>query len=542
MTKPTISSLLRQSAARYGSLPFIIEDDKLTSFEDFDQQVDRMAGVLLGQGVEPGNHVGIWLPNCREWVLSFCAAARIGAVAVPINTRYRADEVAYVLERADVKAIIMRRRMWKTDYYEMLCSIVPDLASPGAGSLSLAQLPALRSVMLVDDEAPGRALAMPRLLTEASLKGVSEAEAQTGWSSLLLISFTSGTTGKPKGVMHSHGVIRQATRVGEAMHVEAGDRVMAHMPFYHSAGLFMALIPALALGAALVPMVQWEPRKALDLIASTGITMFGGVPTHFYDLVDTMAQSPADTSSLKGAWIGGSAVMQETFERIKQTLGIDPLLSTYGMTENTISTSFNAWDDPVDVCCRNRAPLLAECEVRIVDPIACQPVPAGQDGEIWCRGDTVMLGYYKDAEATAATLTADGWLRTGDIGNFDERGYLCVTARLKEMLKVGGTNTSPIEIEQYLAGHPQIKSSVVVGVSDERMGQVPYAFVQLVEDATLTSQEVIDYCSARIAQYKVPRFVSFVQEFPRTETGKVRRAVMATMAEEEVGQVKSSSA
>ncbi|RYE53334.1 MAG: AMP-binding protein, partial [Hyphomicrobiales bacterium] len=235
-------------------------------------------------------------------------------------------------------------------------------------------------------------------------------------------------------------------------------------------------------------------------------------------------------------------VMQETFERIKQTLGIDPLLSTYGMTENTISTSFNAWDDPVDVCCRNRAPLLAECEVRIVDPIACQPVPAGQDGEIWCRGDTVMLGYYKDAEATAATLTADGWLRTGDIGNFDERGYLCVTARLKEMLKVGGTNTSPIEIEQYLAGHPQIKSSVVVGVSDERMGQVPYAFVQLVEDATLTSQDVIDYCSARIAQYKVPRFVSFVQEFPRTETGKVRRAVMATMAEEEVGQVKSSSA
>ena len=540
MTKPTISALLRQSATRYGPLPFIIEDDKLTTFRDFDMEVDRMSGVLLGQGVGAGDHVGIWLPNCREWVLAFCAAARIGAVAVPINTRYRADEVAYVIAHADVKAVIMRRQMWKTDYYEMLCSIAPELDVSGPGPLQLARFPALRSVILVDEQAAGGALALPSLLAQANVHGVHEAERNTSWSSLLLISFTSGTTGKPKGVMHNHGVIRQATRVGEAMHVEAGDKVMAHMPFYHSAGLFMALIPALALGAALVPMVQWDPRKALDLIASEKITMFGGVPTHFYDLVDAMRQSPADTSSLKGAWIGGSAVMQETFERIKQTLGIDPLLSTYGMTENTISTSFNAWDDPVEVCCRNRAPLLADCEVKIVDPIACQPVAPGQDGEIWCRGDTVMMGYYKDPDATAATLTSDGWLRTGDIGNFDERGYLCVTARLKEMLKIGGTNTSPIEIEQYLAGHPEIKSSVVVGVSDDRMGQVAYAFVQLVKDSRLSSQEVIDYCATRISQHKVPRFVSIVDEFPRTETGKIRRAVMARLAEEEVGQVKAS--
>lgn len=533
MHKPTIGELLRESASRYPDLPFIVEDDRSTTFAEFDDEVDRLATGLLKLGVSSGDHIGIWLPNSRAWVLSFCAAARIGAVIVPVNTRYKADEASYVIQQSSIKVLIMLHRMWKTDYYDTLARLAPELPDQAGDSLELASFPDLKTVVVIADEAPRGTITMASLTGELDSASVRNAEQQVKWSALLLISYTSGTTGKPKGVMHHHGVIRQSTKVGLAMQVEAGDRVMAHMPFYHSAGLFMGLIPALALGAALVPMVQWDAMQALELIERHRITMFGGVPTHFYDLVDAVRQTPADTTSIKAAWIGGSAVMQETFENIKRTLGIHRLLSTYGMTENTISTSFNAWDDPVDVCCRNRAPLLSDCEVRIVDPVSLETLGPNRDGEVWCRGETVMMGYYKDPDATRSAITADGWLRTGDIGNIDERGYLAITGRLKEMLKIGGTNTSPIEIEQYLAGHPDIKSSVVVGVSDERLGQVPYAFVQAAPDTCLSSKDVIDYCASRIAHYKVPRYVRFVDEFPRTETGKIKRAVMAQLAEKD---------
>jgi fatty-acyl-CoA synthase len=355
--------------------------------------------------------------------------------------------------------------------------MAPELPQQDAQALSLAAFPKLRNVLVLADAAPPGMLPFATAMSH-SLDGVREAEARVSPDDLLLICYTSGTTGKPKGVMHNHGVIRQATKVGLAMRAETGGRVLGHMPFYHSAGLFMAIIPAISLGLAMVPMVQWDPDLALELIARERITMFGGIPTHFYDLVEEHRLRNADTSSLKAAWIGGSAVMQETFEKIKRSLKLERLLSTYGMTENTVSTSFNAWDDPAEICCRNMAPILSDCEVRIVDPNTLQEVPRGKEGEIWCRGETVMIGYYKDPEATKATITPDGWLRSGDIGTLDERGYLTVTARLKEMLKVGGTNTSPIEIEQQLAAHPGIRSSVVVGAPDDRLGQVAYAFIQ----------------------------------------------------------------
>jgi fatty-acyl-CoA synthase len=528
--RPTIGSLLRDGARDHGPRPFIKDERGSIGFAAFDAEVDRFAAGLLRLGIGRGDHVAIWLPNGRDWIRAFCAAARIGAVIVPVNTRYKLEEARYVIAQSDAKALVMMPGMWRTDFYAMLCDMAPGLAAGTPSRIDVPELPALRTVVLQAE------VALPGTITAADLMAgapaeVAAAEAAVRPADLLLICYTSGTTGKPKGVMHSHHVIRQATRVGTAMQVEPGDRVMAHMPFYHSAGLFMALIPALALGATLVPMVQWDTKDALRLIAADRVTMFGGIPTHFYDMVAALRDEPTDTSSLKAAWIGGSAVMQETFESIKRTLGLERLLSTYGMTENTISTSFNAWDDPVEVCCRNKAPLLSDCEVRIVHPETLAVLPPGQDGEVWCRGDTVMIGYYKDPEATRATVTPDGWLRTGDIGNLDENRYLTITSRLKEMLKIGGTNASPIEIEQHLAAHPAIRSSVVVGAPDERLGQVAFAFVELNPGSTATGEEIVRFCKDRMADYKVPRHVAFVTEFPRTATGKIQRAVLAKQAE-----------
>lgn len=533
--RPTIGSLLRDAAREHGLTPFIKDEAGTITFAEFDREVDRFAAGLLRLGIGRGDHVAIWLPNGRAWIRAFCAAARVGAVIVPVNTRYKLDEARYVIEQSDAKALVMMPGMWRSDFHAMLKSMAPGITEGTPGRIAVPELPALRTVVLEAEKA------LPGTITAAELMaggtgGVAEAEAAVKSPDMLLICYTSGTTGKPKGVMHSHHVIRQATRVGTAMGVEPGDRVMAHMPFYHSAGLFMALIPALALGATLIPMVQWDTKEALRLIAGERVTMFGGIPTHFYDMVGELRDRPTDTSSLKAAWIGGSAVMQETFESIKRTLGLDRLLSTYGMTENTISTSFNAWDDPVEVCCRNKAPLLSDCEVKIVNPETLAEMPAGQDGEVWCRGDTVMIGYYKDPDATRATVTADGWLRTGDIGNLDERRYLTITSRLKEMLKIGGTNASPIEIEQHLAAHPAIRSSVVVGAPDERLGQVAYAFVELNPGAAVTGEEIVRFCKDRMADYKVPRHVSFVTEFPRTATGKIQRSVLAKEAEERLAE------
>jgi fatty-acyl-CoA synthase len=524
--RPTIGGLLREAAQRHGTTPFIADDSGSITFAAFDHEVDRLAFGLLRLGIGRGDHVAIWLPNGRDWIRAFCAAARIGAVIVPVNTRYKLDEARYVIEQSDAKALFMLPGMWRTDFYAMLLQMAPGLADGVPGALSVPELPLLRLVVLQDETARPGTVTAASLMADA-VPDVAAAEATVQPSDLLLICYTSGTTGKPKGVMHNHHVIRQATRVGTAMRVEPGDRVMAHMPFYHSAGLFMALIPALSLGATLVPMVQWDTAAALKLIADKRITMFGGIPTHFYDMVEQVRAAPADTSSLKAAWIGGSAVMQETFESIQTTLKIGRLLSTYGMTENTISTSFNAWDDPVEICCRNKAPLLSDCEVRIVHPEALTDAVTGEDGEVWCRGDTVMIGYYKDPDATRATVTPEGWLRTGDIGNLDANRYLTITSRLKEMLKIGGTNASPIEIEQHLAAHPAIRSSVVVGAPDERLGQVAYAFVELNPGAMVTADEIVRFCKDRMADYKVPRHVAFVTEFPRTATGKIQRSVLA---------------
>ena len=531
MERITIGALLRRAAQEHGDRLFLIDEEERSTFAEVDQAVDRLAAGLLAIGIGPGDHVGIWLPNGADWVRAFCACARIGAVVVPVNTRYKADEARDIIERSDAKALFMLPRKWKTDYHAMLAGMAPELLQQTDGDLRLEAFPVLRSIIAVGGEAPAGTRPIASLPSD-DVEAVRRVEAGVTPDDLLLICFTSGTTGKPKGVMHNHGVIRQSTRVGEAMHVVPGDRVLAHMPFYHSAGLFMALIPALSLGAGLVLMQQWDPAQALRLIESERVSMFGGIPTHFYDLVDRPELPGTDTSSLKAAWIGGSAVMQETFERTMRALRLDRLLSTYGMTENTISTSFNAWDDPVEVCCRNTAPLLSDCEVRIVNPDTLSDVAPGKDGEIWCRGRTVMLGYYKDPEATAAVITPDGWLRTGDLAHFDAQGYLTLTGRLKEMLKVGGTNTSPIEIEQHLAAHPGVKSSVVVGAPDERLGQVAYAFIERASGSAVSEADIVQFCKSRMADYKVPRHIAFVDEFPRTATGKIQRAVLAKAAEE----------
>jgi len=541
----TLGQALRRSSTRWPDQDFFKTEDVTVSFLQFDQQVDQFARALLALGLKRHDHVAVWLGNSLEWTLTFCACARIGAVLVPINTRYTASEAGYILAQSDSKALVMTSTLYGLNYLDMLEQIVPSLTKAQHDLLEVKELPALKRIILTEPEnATGQATTsshlpvytvhLESLMKRAQARELLQtAEQAVTIEDVLLICYTSGTTGKPKGVMHNHRVLKQATRVGLALDLKPGGRILGHMPLYHVAGLYMGFVPALTLGACFINMLQWETTRALDLLEKERITAFGGIPTHFVDLVNHPTVTQRDLSSVENAWIGGSPVMQATFEKFKTVLGLKQLMSTYGMTENTISTSFNRLTDPIEVCCQNRAPILGPSEVKIIDPVTQTEQPRGAVGEIWCRGETVMLGYYKNPEATRATITDEGWLKTGDLGRFDTEGFLSVTGRLKEMYKTGGTNVYPAEVEQFLVQHPAIAIVAIVGVPDTRLDEVGFAFIQTHPGMHITHAELRAFCKGKLADYKVPRYLKLLEAIPRTTTGKVQRSALLELANAE---------
>lgn len=512
----TVGQALRRSARLYPEHVFFKGEGVHESFAEFDHAGDRLASGLLQLGIGRGDHVALWLPNSREWALSFSACARIGAVVVPINMRYTAPEAAYILRQSDARLLILMRRLWGKDFAQLLAGILPELSG---GSV-------LRNVVWIERGGEAGLDFESIAAQEIDRAAVAAAEASVSPRDPLLICYTSGTTGEPKGAIHDHRVIKQATRVGLSMCLEPGGAVLGHMPLYHVAGLYMALLPAMTLGGCFVNMRQWDAKRALELMEQEKVTCFGGIPTHFVDLVNDPSLPRRDLSSLKVAWIGGSPVMQATYDRYLAALGLRHLLSTYGMTENTISTTFNRVDDPRSACSENRAPVLGDTEVRVVDPASGRPLAAGEVGEVWCRGETVMMGYYKNPEATHAAITGEGWLKTGDLGRFDERGFLSITGRLREMYKSGGTNVYPAEIEQHLSRHPAVKLAAVIGVPDERLGEVGVAFVEVNEGCTFDAAAMREHCKGVLADYKVPRRLQIVEALPRTTTGKIQKSAL----------------
>ena len=541
----TLGQALRRSSTRWPDQDFFKTADVTVSFLQFDQQVDQFAQALLALGLKRHDHVAVWLGNSLEWALTFCACARIGAVLVPINTRYTASEAGYILAQSDAKALVMTSALYGLNYLTMLEQIAPSLAEAQHALLELKELPALKRIILTEPEnatvqaatggpLPTYAVHLEALMKRAQARELLQtAEQSVSVEDVLLICYTSGTTGKPKGVMHNHRVLKQATRVGLALDLKPGGRILGHMPLYHVAGLYMGFVPALTLGACFINMLQWETTRALDLLEKERITAFGGIPTHFVDLVNHPTVMQRDLSTVENAWIGGSPVMQATFEKFKTVLGLKQLMSTYGMTENTISTSFNRLTDPIEVCCQNRAPILGPSEVKIIDPVTQKEQPRGSVGEIWCRGETVMLGYYKNPEATRATITDEGWLKTGDLGRFDTEGFLSVTGRLKEMYKTGGTNVYPAEVEQFLVQHPAIAIVAIVGVPDTRLDEVGFAFIQTHPGMHITHAELRAFCKGKLADYKVPRYLKLLEAIPRTTTGKVQRSALLELANAE---------
>lgn len=530
----TIGRALSRAARLWGGRPFLIDGARRLSFAETDHEVDRHARGLLAAGVGRGDVVAIWLPNCIEWALVWLACARIGAAAVPINTRYRADEVEYVLRHSRAAMLVMAARLWTTDYLAILRSFVPEMDDEQrGGALNAARLPALRWVLLRGDAETGAAASLASLLASGDTlpKGRLEAAARAVVAEdTTIIVYTSGTSGRPKGARQAHRILRNGANIGRSRHYEAGDVVLGHMPFYHVAGSVATLIPALQFGQAVVLMHSWAPAEALALIEAERVNVFGGIPTHFIDLLQTLGEKRLQRDTIRSAWIGGAAVPPEVARRAVERLGIHSLAAVYGMTETGGATTYTEWGAPIELVCANKGKQIGDFELRITDPLRGTPLPPGSDGEIRVRGYLVMQGYFDDQEATNAAITPDGWFRTGDLGRLDSDGNLTITGRLKEMFIVGGTNAYPAEIERFIGQHPAVAQAVVCGVPDARLGEVCFAFVEARPGATLCADEIIAFCRARMADYKVPRFVRILGELPRTATNKIERHTLQGMA------------
>lgn len=531
----TLGEALRKGAREHPERIALVGEGRRFAYAEVDRRVDALALGLARLGIARGDQVALWMSNVPSWVVCWAACARLGAVLVPINTRYKLDEVEYILRQSDARALIMMDRYWSIDFLGMLRTIVPELDASEPGALRCGRLPELRSVVLWNNATADGTLSLDTLIADGAraLDGGAKLPDENPADPIVIV-YTSGTTGHPKGAVHSHVLLRNVANIVRCMHVEDGDVVLGHMPYYHVAGAFAGICVALMVSGTLVCMPHWVPDEALDTIARERVAIFGGIPTHFIDCLDAQRRRPRDTSSLKSAWIGGAPVTPDVALAVVEELGLDALQAVYGMTETTSMTTLSEFGGPPEILCDNKGRVIGEFEVKVCDPVTGEPRATGDVGEIWVRGHLVMLGYYKDAKATAAAITPEGWFKSGDLGVFDHAGFLKVTGRLKDMFIVGGTNAFPAEIERVLQSHAQIKQAIVVGVPDRRLGEVGYAFVQPHADAAISASEIVAFCKEKMADYKVPRHVELVSAFPQTSTGKIQRHVLAKAARERV--------
>ena len=526
-TDKKIGEALRRSAEQWPDHDFVVGMDERVTYCEFDERVDRLSTGLLGLGVTRGDHVACWLTNEPDWILTWLACCRIGATVVSINTRYKTQEVEFILRQSDAKLLVAMPQYWEIDYLAMIEEMVPGFERSTPGALQCEKLPELRGIVLWKDEQhPGTVSLQSLWAGEADHEALDMAAATLETEDPVIIIYTSGTTGIPKGAMHCHRVLLEGRDIAKALHMEAKDNVLCHLPLYHVAGSVATVMPAMQHGATIVTMDQWEPAAAIDLIERERINIMGGIPTHFIDMLSVPGVENRDTHCLKSAWIGGAPVTPKLARQAKDILNFDALQAVYGLTETMGGTTLSEFEAPIEVTCENKGKPIGEFEVKVTRNDAGEAAPIGEDGEIWVRGYTVMLGYYKNEEATREAINQDGWFKTGDLGHYDADGYLKITGRAKEMFIVGGSNAYPAEIERYLETHPKVGQAGVCGAPHERLGEVCFAFIMPKEGERVEAGEIVDFCRGQIADYKVPRHVEIVDDFPRTSTNKIQRYIL----------------
>ncbi len=587
---PTIPAAVADVAARLGDREAIVDpiDDiadrassgsggfRTWTWGDVARETDRAAAAFIAAGIERGDRAAIWAPNCAEWVIALFGLQSAGAVLVPLNTRYKGAEAADIIERSGARILVTVDGFLGNHYVGMLVGhdlphlerIVVLRSGPPGVEAAASTEPAVAPSTLGATDAAQRPLAAPNPTVGTTSGTVSAAAGEPGpagglptqgWDDFLAsgeavgitadqvaarrnevqptdtadLLFTSGTTGKPKGVICDHSqVLRTVATWANVVGLDEEDRYLAINPFFHSFGYKAGIVAWLTTGCVLVPMPVFDVPEAMRLISEQRISMIPGPPTLYQTILNHPDRARLDSSSLRLAVTGAASVPVSLIEQMRTDLGFDTVITAYGLTEACgFATMCRRGDDATTIATTSgRA--MPGIDVRVVDDHN-ERLPAGEAGEVVVRGYNVMAGYFENPEATAEAIDADGWLHTGDVGVMDERGYLKITDRKKDLFISGGFNAYPAEIENLLLGHPQIAQVAVVGVPDERLGEVGAAFVVATDGTTPDPDEIISWARANMANFKVPRIVRVVDALPFNAGGKVMKFELRDQLERE---------
>lgn len=512
----TIGEALVQAAARWGGREALVscEQGIRWTFAELLDRADAVAAGMIALGLKPGERIGIWAHNCVEWTVTQFAAARAGLVLVTINPSYRTSEAAFTIAKAGLAALVFADRFKTSDYASMVEEIGPAL--PALRRIICIGLPTNPGWIAFDDLA-GHADAAARRRFAEIVRTLTATDA-------INIQFTSGTTGQPKGATLSHrNILNNGLFVGLAQRLQPGDRICIPVPLYHCFGMVMGNLACLTHGATMVyPSAGFAPGTVLETIERERCTALYGVPTMFIALLGHADLGRFDMSSLRTGIMAGAVCPEPLMRGVIERLHMPEITIAYGMTETSPVSFQTAVDDPLDRRTGSIGRVQPHLECKVIGEDGAT-LPVGTAGELCTRGYSVMLGYWEEPEKTAAVIDADGWMHSGDLAVIDAAGYGTIVGRLKDMVIRGGENIYPREIEEYLYGHPAVEDVAVIGVPDERMGEELCAWIRLRAGSAGDEEDIRAFCRGRIAHYKVPRYIRFVDSFPVTVTGKIQK-------------------
>ncbi|WP_337159003.1 AMP-binding protein [Pseudomonas putida] len=536
----TIGQAFDATVARHpdGEALVVRHQGQRYSWRQLAETVDGHARALMALGVQVGDRVGIWAPNCAQWCILQLASAKVGAILVNINPAYRVGELEYVLRQSGCSWLVCADAFKTSDYHTMLLDLAPELHTSTPGQLTCERLPALRGVISLAANPPAGFLPWARLIERAGQTDLAAFEARQRslqFDQPVNIQYTSGTTGAPKGATLSHyNILNNGYMVGASLGLTAQDRMVIPVPLYHCFGMVMANLGCITHGSTMIyPNDAFDPGLTLKAVAEERASILYGVPTMFIAMLDHPGRADLDLSSLRSGIMAGATCPIEVMRRVIEQMHMAQVQIAYGMTETSPVSLQTGPDDELELRVTTVGRTQPQLESKLVDEHG-NIVPRGEIGELCTRGYSVMLGYWNNAQATQDAIDPAGWMHSGDLAVMDEQGYVRIVGRNKDMIIRGGENIYPRELEEFFYTHPAVADAQVIGIPCSRYGEEVVAWIKLHPGHSATAEELQGWCKARIAHFKVPRHYRFVEEFPMTVTGKVQKFRMREISIAEI--------
>lgn len=524
----TLGGLLEKWAAEMPDHDFMVYPDRglRLSYGEFNRRVDNIAKGLMQIGVTKDSKVGMWAKNVPDWLTVLFATAKIGAVLVTVNTNYKSTELEYILKAADIHTMCMVNGYRDSDYVQMIYELVPELKTQQRGKLYSKNFPELRNVVYIGQEKQRGMYNTAELLLMGSHTddcALREASLNTDTHDVVNMQFTSGTTGFPKGVLLSnHNILNCGMATGEFMNFTPEDKLLTCVPLFHCFGCVLALCAVITHGSTMVMIEDFDPLKVLASVHKERCTLLYGVPTMFIAELNHPMFDMFDLTSLRTGIMAGAVCPIETMNQVMDRMHCK-VISVYGLTETSPGMTATRITDSTEVRATTVGRPYPFVDVKVIDPQTGEECPVGVQGEMCCKGYNLMKGYYKNPEATADVIDENGYLHSGDLGVKDENGNYRITGRIKDMIIRGGENVYPREVENFLFQMPQIEAIEIAGITSAKYGEEVGAFIKVKSGMKLTEEEVKLFCRGKIARYKIPKYIFFVDSFPMTASGKIQK-------------------